>query len=90
VNRAELIVGKMLATSAFMSISLLLTLTAFGIVLQFIPLEALGMSANFGPRVVLANVRGHAAVRAARRGTDDRRWRRSRAAIARRSRGCQS
>src|SRR5262245_23411953 len=54
VRRAELIVGKMLATSAFMSISLLLTLTAFGIVLQFIPLEALGMSANFGPRVVLA------------------------------------
>jgi sodium transport system permease protein len=54
VGRAELIIGKMLATSAFMSISLLLTLTAFGIVLQFIPLEALGMSANFGPRVVLA------------------------------------
>jgi sodium transport system permease protein len=54
VNRAELIVGKILATSAFMSISLLLTLTAFGIVLQFIPLEALGMSANFGPRIVLA------------------------------------
>lgn len=54
VKRAELIVGKMLATSAFMSISLLLTLTAFGIVLQFIPLEALGMSANFGPGVVLA------------------------------------
>jgi sodium transport system permease protein len=54
VKRAELIIGKMLATSAFMSISLLLTLTAFGVVLQFIPLEALGMSANFGPRVVLA------------------------------------
>jgi sodium transport system permease protein len=54
VRRAELIVGKMLATSAFMSISLLLTLAAFGMVLQFIPLEALGMSANFGPRVVLA------------------------------------
>jgi sodium transport system permease protein len=54
VLRAELIVGKMLATSAFMSISLLLTLAAFGVVLQFIPLEALGMSANFGPRVVLA------------------------------------
>lgn len=54
VRRAELIVGKMLATSAFMSISLLLTLAAFGVVLQFIPLEALGMSANFGPRVVLA------------------------------------
>jgi sodium transport system permease protein len=54
VQRAELILGKILATSAFMSISLLLTLTAFGIVLQFIPLEALGMSANFGPRVVLS------------------------------------
>jgi sodium transport system permease protein len=54
VRRAELIVGKMLATSAFMSVSLLLTLAAFGIVLQFIPLEALGMSANFGPPVVLA------------------------------------
>jgi len=54
VRRAELLVGKMLATSAFMSISLLLTLAAFGVVLQFIPLEALGMSANFGPRVVLA------------------------------------
>lgn len=54
VRRAEIIVGKMLATSAFMSISLLLTLGAFGVVLAFIPLEALGMSANFGPRVILA------------------------------------
>jgi sodium transport system permease protein len=54
VERSELIVGKMLATSAFMSISLLLTLAAFGVVLQFIPLESLGMSANFGPRIILA------------------------------------
>lgn len=53
VGRAQLIVGKMLATSAFMSVSLLLTLAAFGVVLTFIPLEALGMSANFGPRVIL-------------------------------------
>lgn len=53
VRRSQLIVGKMLATSAFMSISLLLTLAAFGVVLTFIPLEALGMSANFGPRVIL-------------------------------------
>jgi sodium transport system permease protein len=53
VRRAELIVGKMLATGAFMSVSLLLTLAAFGVVLIFIPLEALGMSANFGPRVIL-------------------------------------
>jgi sodium transport system permease protein len=54
VARSELIVGKMLATAAFMSISLLLTLAAFGIVLQFIPLESLGMSANFGPRIIVA------------------------------------
>jgi len=54
VRRAELIIGKMLATAAFMSVSLLLTLAAFGVVLSFIPLEALGMSANFGPRVMLA------------------------------------
>ena len=54
IRRSQLIVGKMLATSAYMSVSLLLTLAAFGVVLTFIPLEALGMSANFGPRVVLA------------------------------------
>jgi sodium transport system permease protein len=54
IRRSELIVGKMLATSAYMSVSLLLTLATFGVVLTFIPLEALGMSANFGPRVVLA------------------------------------
>lgn len=53
VSRSQLIVGKMLATSAFMSVSLLLTLATFGVVLTFIPLEALGMSANFGPRVIL-------------------------------------
>jgi sodium transport system permease protein len=54
VKRAELIVGKMLATGAFMAISLLLTLVAFGVSLAFVPLETLGMSANFGPRIILA------------------------------------
>jgi sodium transport system permease protein len=53
VSRADLISGKMLATSAFMAASLLLTLAAFGVVLAFVPLESLGMSANFGPRVIL-------------------------------------
>lgn len=38
VSRAALIVGKMLATSAFMAVSLLLTLLTFGVVLHFIPL----------------------------------------------------
>src|SRR5690606_5649109 len=47
VTRAALIGGKMLATAVFMSLSLLLTLFAFVVVLRFIPLEALGMSANF-------------------------------------------
>lgn len=54
VTRGELILGKILATAAFMAVSLLLTLTAFGIALAFVPLEALGMSANFGAGVVLA------------------------------------
>ena len=54
VTRGALIVGKMLATAAFMAVSLLLTLTSFGIALAFVPLEVLGMSANFGPRVILA------------------------------------
>lgn len=52
VGRGALIVGKMLATSAFMAMSLLLTLLTFGIVLRFIPLERFGMSANFGWEVV--------------------------------------
>ncbi|NLG75068.1 MAG: ABC transporter permease [Xanthomonadaceae bacterium] len=52
VSRASLIVGKMLATSSFMAVSLLLTLVTFGIVLRFIPLERFGMSANFGWEVV--------------------------------------
>lgn len=52
VSRATLIIGKMLATGSFMAVSLLLTLVTFGIVLEFTPLERLGMSANFGWDVV--------------------------------------
>lgn len=54
VTRSQLLFGKMLATATFMAASLLLTLIAFSIALKFVPLEALGMSANFGVRVVLA------------------------------------
>jgi len=54
VPRESLILGKILATAAYMSASLLLTLIAFSIVLLFVPLESLGMSANFGPRIVLS------------------------------------
>lgn len=53
VSRATLVGGKMLATGVFMSLSLLLTLLAFVVVLHHIPLEALGMSANFGVPVAL-------------------------------------
>ena len=54
VRREELILGKIFATAAYMAVSLLLTLSAFSVSVRFVPLEALGMSANFGPGVVLA------------------------------------
>ncbi|HEY6483821.1 MAG TPA: ABC transporter permease [Steroidobacteraceae bacterium] len=53
VRREQLIYGKMLATCAYMSLSLCLTVTAFAIVLQFAGLERFGMSVNFGPLVGL-------------------------------------
>lgn len=52
VARSHLLVGKLAATCFFMVLSLLLTLIAFSISLNFIPLEEADMSANFGPRVV--------------------------------------
>jgi sodium transport system permease protein len=48
VARSALVGGKMLATSAYMCISLALSLTAFVCVFRFVPLERLGMSANLG------------------------------------------
>jgi sodium transport system permease protein len=53
VRREHLIYGKMLATCAFMTLSLTLTVSAFAIVLQFAGLEMFGMSVNFGPLVAL-------------------------------------
>jgi sodium transport system permease protein len=53
VRREHLIYGKILATCAYMTISLTLTVTAFSIVLQFVGLEQFGMSVNFGPLVAL-------------------------------------
>jgi sodium transport system permease protein len=54
VTRDELIYGKIAATCLFMTLSLMLSLTAFYISLKFMPLEQLGMTPNFGPDVVLA------------------------------------
>ena len=48
VARAALVGGKVLATCAYMCISLGLSLTAFVCVFRFVPLERLGMSANLG------------------------------------------
>jgi sodium transport system permease protein len=54
VARRELVFGKILATCSYMLLSLALTIAAFAVSLAFVPLESLGMSANFGPRVALA------------------------------------
>jgi sodium transport system permease protein len=51
VKRAHLIYGKILATCAYMALSLTLTVTAFAIALQFVGLEQFGMTLNFGPLV---------------------------------------
>ncbi len=53
VSRASLLGGKLAATCAFMTLSLLLTLLAFAVSLSYIPLEQVDMSANFGWDVVL-------------------------------------
>lgn len=53
VSRAQLLGGKLAATCAFMVLSLLLTLTAFSVSLNYLPLEDIDMTANFGPLVVL-------------------------------------
>jgi sodium transport system permease protein len=53
VKRDHLIFGKILAACLFMSLSLILSLTSFYFVLEFVPLEELGMTPNFGIDVVL-------------------------------------
>src|SRR5882724_7302122 len=53
VARSALVGGKILATCAYMCISLALSLTAFVCVFRFVPLEKLGMSANMGAGTAL-------------------------------------
>lgn len=48
VTRGELILGKMAATVCFMLASLALTLVAFTVALEQLPLERIGMSSSFG------------------------------------------
>jgi sodium transport system permease protein len=48
VARGALVGGKILATCAYMCMSLAINLAAFVFVFRFVPLERLGMSANLG------------------------------------------
>ncbi|MEM7611981.1 MAG: ABC transporter permease [Pseudomonadota bacterium] len=52
-TRSALLIGKLAATCFFMALSLALSVTAFALVLGFIPLQQLGMSVNFGPQQVI-------------------------------------
>jgi sodium transport system permease protein len=54
VARGSLVGGKILATCAYMCLSLAISLTAFVFVFRFVPLERLGMSANLGVNTALA------------------------------------
>jgi sodium transport system permease protein len=53
VARSSLVGGKILATCAYMCLSLALSLTAFVCVFRFVPLENLGMSVNLGAGTAL-------------------------------------
>jgi sodium transport system permease protein len=53
VRRDYLIYGKILAACAFMTVSLIVSVTALSIVLRRVGLEGLGMSVNFGPMTAL-------------------------------------
>ena len=53
VRREHLIYGKILAACAYMTLSLVLSVTALSIVLRFVGLEGFGMSVNFGPLIAL-------------------------------------
>ena len=52
--RRAIVFGKILATTAYMLISLTLTVAACAIVVRFLKLESFGMSANLGPVTALA------------------------------------
>jgi sodium transport system permease protein len=53
VRREHLIYGKILAACAYMTLSLVLSVTALAVLLRFVGLESFGMSVNFGPLTAL-------------------------------------
>lgn len=56
VPRAQLIYGKIVATCAYMFISLALTVSACAVAVRFVRLEEFGMTANLGPATALGIV----------------------------------
>jgi sodium transport system permease protein len=53
VSRGRILIGKLGATSAFATTTLLLSIFAFSVAGQFLPTEKLGMSLEIGPRFAL-------------------------------------
>ncbi|MDD9997753.1 MAG: ABC transporter permease, partial [Rhodospirillaceae bacterium] len=53
VSRSSLILGKMGATTAYMLLSLALTLACFAVSVPYMSIDDLGMSASFGPVTAL-------------------------------------
>ncbi len=56
VKREDLIYGKILAACAYMTLSLVLTVFAFAVLLRLVGLERFGMSVNFGPLAALTAI----------------------------------
>ena len=56
VRREYLIYGKIMAACAYMTLSLVLTVSAFAIALRFVGLERFGMSVDFGARIAVEMV----------------------------------
>ena len=48
VTRTSLLLGKMIATVVYMLVALAITLVAYGVVMQHLPLERLAMTSSFG------------------------------------------
>jgi sodium transport system permease protein len=52
-TRAQIVLGKLGATFSFAMASMMLSLVAFALAFQYIPLDELGMKVDFGPGLIL-------------------------------------
>lgn len=52
-SRAQIVLGKLGATFAFAMVSMMLSLVAFAVAFQFMPLDRLGMKVEFGAGLIL-------------------------------------